>query len=214
MKTKHHQYTIKGTENKTAWKSDRLHLENLANELDRMARHKLRDGCLDGCLRGHEAEIRQDAIQLALQWHARGQTGQGSEITHPASWNSAKAIANALRFVKLRHARSLSSAARHESVEISENLLCCMHPRTLPIPNLPTSVRQAMVRQGIKLALQRDLITHGNACVSQLVLVEGVAVSAVALLYGYHRSAIYQHIRRTTKAVQTLIHEVEVPSQQ
>ena len=52
-------------------KCNGVDLNQLGIELDTLARRSLRDGVLRGILKGHEEEVRQEAILLALEWFFR-----------------------------------------------------------------------------------------------------------------------------------------------
>lgn len=182
----------------------------MARELSQMASRKLRNGCLDGCIRGFEDEIRQDAILLSLRWYVRGLSDDGGTAPRVPDWNPGRAIAHSLHFTKMRYARRYNHEA-NGSDGILEARVICMHPACLHESELPTAHRMEMVREGIAQAQRRKIISPGNACVAELVLCDGVSVAEAAAQTGCHRSAIYQHLTRTRAALRMIIGNIEIP---
>lgn len=211
MKSKYKKTTTTGITSGTSKRTDPITIETMAIKLDQLAKQKLRNGCLGGCLRSREDEIRQDAILLALRWHARGQTDDGTGTADNSDWNPSKAIAHALRIMKVRYARQLSKDKLLYSDVITAATITCMHPAYLHECELPTSHRQAMTQDGIALAVRSRLISPENACVAELVLCDGDTASEAAARLGCHRSAIYQHLDRTRAVLRNLISNIEIP---
>lgn len=188
-------------------------LDQVAVQLDELARHKLRDGRLDGILRGYEADIRQESILLALDWYVRGQPQDSSGSGNETEWNAPKGIAAALKFVRLRFVDVLKKQpASSTAVSITElDLGSVMHPTdTLP-QDCPEHRARAMVRQGISQALKSGHISHSNATVGRMVICDAEGTKVVAQRLKCHRSNVNQHVRKVRHAVERIMDDIEVP---
>ena len=188
-------------------------LDQVAGQLDELARHKLRDGRLDGILRGYEADIRQESILLALDWYVRGQPQDSSGGGGGTEWNAPKGIAGAMKFVSRRFVDVLKKQpASSTAVSITElDLGSVMHPTdTLP-QDCPEHRARAMVRQGISQALKSGHISHSNATVGRMVICDAEGTKVVAQRLKCHRSNVNQHVRKVRHAVERIMDDIEVP---
>lgn len=189
-------------------------LDDLADELDALARKSLRDGVLKGPLSGQESEIRNEAVILALQWFVRN--------TDPAMptnieklvpiWYAPRALAHALKIVKMRLARSLTKGTL-ETVLINEtNGGSTPHPSDLTPKEWPAAIAQEVLCRGINLAAKCGRISHANACVARLVFLDDMPISQVAIRRGVHRSAVSQQIWKVKRVLPEILETIEVPS--
>ncbi len=210
MKSKQQHNRNNGITLGTHERADANHLETMARELSLMANRKLKNGCLDGCIRGYEDEIRQDAILLALRWHVRGLSDDGAATQGSPDWNACRGIARALHFTKLRYLTRLKSKA-DSSNDMLEATITTVHPACLDDNELTAAHRVEMVREGIAYALRKKHISPENACVTELVLCDGTSVAEAAGRLGCHRSAIYQHLTRTRPILRKIIGNIEIP---
>ena len=198
---------------KIASKCHGVDLDQLGIELDTLARRSLRDGVLRGILKGHEEEVRQDAILLALEWFFRPTNElETSEIEIPGSaWHAPRAMAKALKIAKLRYADSLSKSATLTQPINESNGGSTRHPSDLLPSEWPESVTQEFVRKGILVALKLGRISTANACVARLILLDQLPVPQVAKRLGVHRSAINQQRHRILKKLPAVFENMEAP---
>lgn len=182
-----------------------LNFEAMATELDQLAKTKLPDGCLDGLLRGHEAEIRQDAVLLSLRWFARN-LNQGG-------WISARSLAYALRYIKMRYARDLSKKLNSLVIVGADPTLLdliAMESHT-ERPMSTRSHASAMVLQAIAQAKQSGRISATNADIVLMVLEDGQTVAQVAEKRQLTRGAVYQQINRVRATLPAILDQIEEP---
>ncbi|MCP5543860.1 MAG: hypothetical protein H7A49_08130 [Akkermansiaceae bacterium] len=187
-------------------------LNQLAQQLNEIARFRLRDGVLNGVLGGREAEIRQDAILMVLDWYLR-RASRSSDVEETASsWASERLLAKALAFVKKQHARQLTNEAdRH--VEAAEwNMGSCFHHYCKGMHDWPEESKHEMLRQAIHTAVHTKLISHSNASIALLVLRAGEPVPMVAERLGVKRGAIYQRLHRVREKIAPIIANLDPPS--
>jgi hypothetical protein len=195
-------------------KHNKQNLDDLAAELDCLARKSLRDGLLQGVLSGQEHEIRNDAVLLALQWYVRG--GNPAVPTNieklVPTWHAPRALAHALKIVKMRLARSLTKGALN-TVPIDEaNGGSTPHPSDLTPREWPEAITREVICRGIHLAAKCGRISHANACIARLVFLDDMPISQVAMHRGVHRSAVSQQIWRVMRVLPEVLETVEVPS--
>jgi hypothetical protein len=189
-------------------------LNNLAAELDGLARKALRDGVLQGILAGQESAIRNDAVVLALQWFLQQTVStkvpEGGSPDTP--WHAPRAIAHALKFAKMRNARFILRGTR--LLEPLAEFLgeSTPHPYDLSPHDWPEPIARNVLCQGIQLAARSGRISHANASIARLVYLDGIPASHVAKRRGVHRSAIYQHLWRVEKVLPEILEYIEAPS--
>ena len=189
-------------------------LDDLADELDGLARKSLRDGVLKGPLSGQESEIRNEAVILALQWFVRdADPAMPTNIEKPVPiWYAPRALAHALKIVKMRLARSLTKGTL-ETVPINEtNGGSTPHPSDLTPKEWPAAIAQEVLCRGICLAAKSGLISHANACIARLVYLDDIPISQVAIRRGVHRSAVSQQIWKVKRVLPAILETIEVPS--
>ena len=189
-------------------------LDDLADELDGLARKSLRDGVLKGPLSGQESEIRNEAVILALQWFVRdADPAMPTNIEKPVPiWYAPRALAHALKIVKMRLVRSLTKGTL-ETVPINEtNGGSTPHPSDLTPKEWPAAIAQEVLCRGICLAAKSGLISHANACIARLVYLDDMPISQVAIRRGVHRSAVSQQIWKVKRVLPEILETIEVPS--
>lgn len=186
-------------------------LDRLAHDLDATSRSLLRDGVLGGVLTGNEAEIRQDAIQLVLQWILRddNETKGDGEKSVNGTGHLQRTVALALRITKLRLARSLTRDAKACQRYSDDYVDVSLHQSDLPPWAWPDPVRRAMALSGLKLAARTGKISHANACVATLIIDGQMSVAQVAKRRNVTRGAIYQQLYRVMKVLPAVIESME-----
>ena len=168
-------------------------LELVATDLDYHAKSKLKDGYLGGTLSGHEADIRQDAVLMALRWWLdyKGKTEE---------WTSKRSISYALNFVKLQYAEKIKRRSEctyndQKDTRITE------HPYLLHELDYPQQSLLQMFELILGKCLLNGTISKPNALIARMVYIEGKTIDAVAKTLGRHPSAISQQLRRARLAV-------------
>jgi hypothetical protein len=185
-------------------------LDNLAAELEKLARKSLPDGVRQGIFSNQEGEIRNDAVILALQWYVRQreQPGRGSQ----QAWHAPREIANALKFVKLRYMKMLVKRAMPTEPLNEINGGNTPHPSDLVPCEWPENIKREILSQCIRIAVNTGRISHVNACIARLVYLEGFPVSRVSKQRGVHRTAINQRLWRIIPVLREVLEHIEVPS--
>lgn len=199
----HPQKPNKRNDRKTSDES----LEQIAEELTDLAQRRLPDGVLQGMLRGHEGDIRQKAILLALKWHLNG--GSGDPEDPADDWHAPRAIAGALQIIKRDTIKELlDEADDRQRLPPCRSVTC--HPVMVRTCDWPTSVMRDLCRRAIRVALSDGRISPLNAAVAESVYVDGIHASVLARRRGVHRSSIYQHLSRTQPHLRHSIETMEV----
>ena len=183
-------------------------LEMIAEDLTNTARYKLPDGVLRGVLLGHEQDIRQKAILLALTWDLRGsQINEDGSIT---PWHSVRAIAGALTIIKRATIREIKKETENLS-DIPEMQASTCHPVMIRACEWPTPLMRDLCRKAIRMSLRAGKISPLNAAVAEAVYVEGIQASDLARRIKVNRSNIYQHLFRVKSHLTSFIETMEVP---
>ena len=190
---------------------DWYELNQLAEHLDSLARTRLRDGVLDGLLRGHEEEVRQDAVLMVLEWYLKDQLNRtaGGETT--AAWVSGRSLPSALRITKLRMKRKLAQQQGRQTELDDSNVGTCLHHYYKTVDEWPRESAKEMIRQAICAAVSAGRISHKNACVALLVYQDEMPVTEVAGRLGRHRSAIKQQLDRVRREIGPILENIELP---
>jgi DNA-binding CsgD family transcriptional regulator len=191
-------------------------LDRLAREIDAIARGSLRDGVLGGILKGHEGDIRQDAILLILRWVLRGeQEGNDNGLTKSEKaerpWNLSHAVAKALRICKMRTARALAKLAKGQETLTEINGGVCSHHSDLSPWDWPNPVKGEMALRGLRVAVKSGQLSHANACVAVLILEGCMSVDQVAKNLKVSSGAIYQQLQRIKRILPSMIDRMEPP---
>ena len=185
-------------------------LDQIANQLDELARRKLRDGCLGGLLRGYEPDIRQESILLALDWYVRGHLQESRSKGKGTEWHAPKNLGMAMKYTRLRFIENLGKQPTGNRPASEAELGVIKHPTDELEHEWPEHRAREVVREGIVKALTSRQISHSNAVVAQMVICQGDAAAVIAKHLGVHRSAIYQHIGKVRKAIAPLLKTIEV----
>ncbi|MFN4874182.1 MAG: hypothetical protein ACK40T_09165 [Akkermansiaceae bacterium] len=203
MKNKHQKNTDHYSNLITPRKSTQLQFEAMATELDQIAKNKLPDGCLNGLLKGKEADIRQDALILALRWFGRDPSDK--------SWIPSRSMAYALRYIKMRYARDL---AKQQTVSIEYPELLDVIASEAKSEGLvsQSSHAHAMVLSAIKQAIRSGRISSTNATIVLMILNDGQSTSEIAKNLKVTRGAVYQQIKRVRDELPAILDHIEEPN--
>jgi len=185
-------------------------LDQIAKQLDKLARRNLKDGCLEGLLRGYEADIRQESILLALDWYVRSHPKDAQGCPGGEEWNAPRTLAGSMKITKLRFIERLNHLQTGHRPVTEAELGVIKHPTDEIEHEWPEHRAREVVREGIVRALSSGQISHCNAIVARMVLCKGEPASAIAKRLGIHRSAVYQHLRKVTDAIAPLVKDIEV----
>ena len=183
-------------------------LEQIARELTDQARRRLPDGVLQGILHGHEEDIRQKAILLALTWYLRGDSGKPDKLIE--AWHAARAIAGALRIIKRDTIKDLLDEVKKRHGTVPAPITTC-HPVMVRACDWPTPVMRDLCRHAILLALRDSKISPLNAAVAEAVHLNGINVIDLAKSRGVSRGSIYQQLSRVQRHLRPVIDSIEVP---
>lgn len=215
MSTKYNKY--KKTKNQRKENLNGLDdLEKLAFELDTIARDRLPDGRIpDGILSGYEAEIRQEALMMALGGFLRDNVGyQMAVISNDDAaikMSMERCVAIALRFAKRRIASHLSLESRR-MIEITDaNGGTCHHPSQTAASDWPHDVKNIMIMRAVHTAVQHGKLSVLNACIVSMICDDGMTVQEVAKATRITRSAVYQQINRVRRVIPEIMDEMEIP---
>ena len=208
---KHHQNrpkppTSKKTNKKRYGKENEKSLPEVASELDHLARKFLPDRVLQCDYSGYEADMRQEAILLALSWYLRHKMDPDSS----PPWHAPKAIAAALQVQRRDRAKAIkreSAALQSLSRDIPRPQL---HPSLIHTCDWPVETKQKMLRDAIKQAIKRNRISPANAAIASGIIFDGISVKDMALRLGVHRSAIYQQLDRVRREIPDILESIEV----
>ena len=189
-----------------------MDLNRLAIELDLLARTLFRNDLRGGVLSHHEDEIRQDAILTALRWFAKGNKTSPAENESPAMlWNSARAMAAALKFAKRQYSKRLFKDASQKAELHEARAESCSHYFDLSLTEWPEATVQELIRQAIHLAVKSRRVSRANARIALLVLHDDEPVTRVAERFGVHSTAIYQRLNRVRRSLTDIVGTLEMP---
>lgn len=183
-------------------------LDQIAEELEGLARRRLPDRVLQGVLTGHEEDIRQDALLIALGWYLRKGISGPDKTDH--AWHAPRAIAGALRIIKRDYVKAQKgeSEARHAMLPHLTTITC--HPAMIRGCDWPTSTMRRLTNEAILIAHRTGKISSLNAAIAIEVLVDGIKVTEIARRFNVHRSNIYQHLTRVRRHLPDIIDCLEV----
>lgn len=183
-------------------------LDQIAEELERLARRRLPDRVLQGVLAGYEEDIRQDAILLALGWYLRNESSTPMQACH--SWHGPRAIAGALRIIKRDCVKALKGEAEARQTMLAHVTTTTCHPVMIRGCDWPTSTMRKLTKKAIRIAHRTGRITALNAAIAIEVFVNGIQVIEIARRFNVHRSNIYQHLSRVRRHIPEIINALEV----
>ena len=183
-------------------------LDQIAEDLEGLARRRLPDSVLQGVLTGYEEDIRQDAILLSLGWHLRQET---SAPENPGrAWHAPRAIAGALRIIKRDYVKALKGEAEARHAMLPHLTTTTCHPVMIRGCDWPTSTMRRLTKEAIRIAHRTGKISSLNAAIAIEVLVDGVRAAEIAARCDVHRSNIYQHLSRVRRHIPEIIDTLEV----
>jgi len=188
-------------------------LEQMAAELASYAAKKLKPGALAGQLAGAEDEIRQEGVLLALRWYTKYHAGaEGSTGRQP--WNAPRSLAISLQFAKRRLLRNLKKSPPTVSIhDIPDEVLLVDHPINPHMSEWSSDRMRIVASKGLAMALGAGTISHANAAVARLVLIQGMSASDAGVQLGISRSGVYQHLIRVKRSLRSLLEQIEVSYQ-
>lgn len=206
MKT-HHPKKSKFTPSKFKRHASTSHcpdhdLELVAEELLKIALERLPNGIMTGILHGHEDDIRQEAVLLALRWHMKQR--RGSPHLEMTDWNPAQAICAGLKYCKLNwikknKAEKQARAAWSEEIHM-HGMDCGPHTEAWS----PGEIR-TVLEQSILQALKSGRISQANAFIAIQVYVEGVSVKELAKTLNRTKGAIHQQLVRVRQEIPEIV---------
>jgi len=187
-------------------------LNVLAAEIEWECRQRMRDGCLNGLLHGHEDEIRQSACLLLLRRFLAGNHKLNASFEEcnrtTLSIELSKSIFAALRYSKLQLARRLSVEASRR-VELDEfHQGITLHSSQRSFFALPEDTRRELVLAAVRIAEDRGRITEANASIAREII-DGANVSDIAERLQISRTAVYQQITRLKKYLPKILDQLE-----
>lgn len=196
----------------TFGKSVDCELNRVATELNLLARTFLRDGVLGGILVCLEDDIRQDAILLALKWFMKGNFSPAAEgECPPMPWHSARAMAAALKFTKLRYSKRLHKEAERKAGVDQDCDEGCPHYFDLKPNEWPEATVRELIRQAIHSVVRSGRVSQTNGCIALLVFHDGESVIQIAKRRGVHRTAINQRLVRVRRELKSIVGTIEMP---
>lgn len=208
--------TKKLRKNRTRNNPSRLKdVEKIANELDVIARRHLPDGVIgQGVLKGHEAEIRQEALIMAISGFLEGNT-RFQEASNKRDRDSAvlemeRCMAIALRISKTRLASRLSHSKARMSKLSEANGGSTQHPSCIHPTDWPSDVKVQLIMRTVGKAVNDGKLSLANATIVSLVCERSMTVDDVASTVRITRSAVYQQIHRVCRVIPELMECVEV----
>lgn len=211
MRTYHKKKTKTNTSNRTEKEGRETGVKNLdqvADDLEKLARRHLPDRVLQGVMTGQEEDIRQDAILLALSWYLRKETSTVKHSTH--AWHAPRAIAGALKIIKRDYIKALKGEEEALLAMLPHLSGTICHPVMIRDCEWPTSTMQKVIRKSIRVVHRAGKISSLNAAIAMEALVDGIAVPVIAKRCGVHPSNIYQHLTRTRRHLPETIAMIEV----
>lgn len=205
--TKHKE----SNETQTTRSDERLkRLEGPADELDAICREKLPDGVIrSGCLVGHEAEIRQEALIMSLSGFLEGRPAyREAKALHDLDvmhGEMIKCASYALRTCKKRMERKLSFSNawsfplnEHdgETQQIASSLDTC---------DWPLSARVSVVLKAADDAVRQGKISVVNAGILTMAISDGLSAAEISDKLGISTNAVYQQLQRVKRELPEFI---------
>lgn len=185
-----------------------------ADELDAICREKLPDGVIrSGCLVGHEAEIRQEALIMSLSGFLEGRPlYQEAKARHDQDVmhvEMIKCASYALRTCKKRLERKLFISNQRlvplndqdsETQQIASSLDSC---------DWPLSARVSVALRAADDAVREGKISVMNANILTMIVSDGLSATEISGKLGISTNAVYQQLNRVKRILPELISELE-----
>lgn len=210
------KYNKKPSKIRTKSEASRLEdIEQVATELDRIARKRLPDGVIkQGVLSGYEAEIRQEALIMAVDGFLQGNTGyqassaERDEVAISTAMERCMAIT--LQITKRRMASRLSRSQSKESQLTETNGGTRQHPSQCRPCDWPPDVKANVIMRSVVMAVNQGKLSVSNATIVSMVCERGMGVEDVAETWKVSRSAVYQQIQRVRRVIPDIIDQVDI----
>jgi len=189
-------------------------LNALAAAIERECRQRMRDGCLNGLLHGHEDEIRQSACLLLLHRFLAGNQKLNESVGECNRTNLSielsKSIFAALRYSKLQLARRLAVEASRR-VELDEcHQGITLHSSQRSFFALPEDIRRQLALATVQIAVEQRKFTEANASIAREII-DGESVSDIAERLQISRSAVYQRLKQVKASLPGILKKMEYP---
>lgn len=207
--------TKTSSKNRKKYEPSRLEdLEKIAAALDVIARRHLPDGVIaQGGLKGYEAEIRQEALLMAVGGFLQGNTGfrdaRANRDENAIGIAMERCMAIALRIAKTRVASRLDQTQTRECQLTETNGGSCQHPSQCHPNNWPTDLKAQLIMRAVGKAVSFGQLSVANACIVFLICERGMAIKDVALVVKITRSAVYQQINRVRQVIPEVMESIE-----
>lgn len=191
-------------------------LEQVAIKLDAIARRRFPDGVIQqGVLHGHEAEIRQESLILAvggfLQRNIGYQLAVAAKDQDAICSAMERCMAIALSIVKRRMASILNRELGKAKPITEENGGTCEHPAQHQPDAWPPDIKAVVIMRSVMSAVNQGKLSVSNATIVYMICERGMAVEQVAQAAGITRSAVYQQINRVRRVIPEIIDQSESP---
>ncbi len=189
-------------------------LETIAADLDAIARKHLPDGIIqNGILAGSEAEIRQEALILAvggfLEQNHGFRDARANQDQVAIRNAKERCMAIALGIAKKRVAGRLNHIQTHECQLAQTNFGSIDHPSQCHPNNWPPDLKSRLIMRAVGKAVDCGQLSLGNASIVYLVCERGMAVQQVASVAKITRSAVYQQIDRARRVLPKIMETIE-----
>jgi hypothetical protein len=208
-----------------AWKcslekpDDPTAINQLAEELERLARRVYPDGCRNGLLTGREGEIRQEALLLLLRRYLLG----NKRLLEVTKQGDVEAITN--QILRSLHAalnatqRSVLKRREKEVHEIESWGEIGEHPEAMTLHpsnrhflwELPFEVQRQLALRGLRQAIAERRLPPGSAELALRMVDDGLSQSAMAKLKGVSRQAVNQRLKPVSRFLRRFIEGEEFP---
>jgi hypothetical protein len=186
-----------------------------ADELDAICRERLPDGVIrSGCLAGHEAEIRQEALIMSLSGFLDGRPGYTNakkQKNHDVMQiEMIRCISSALGICKRRLERKLS-VSNARSVPLNEQDGDTHQiPVSLDICDWSLSARVSVVLRATDDAVREKKISVMNAEILTMIVSDGLCVTKISDKLGISSNAVYQQLTRVKRELPEFISRREL----
>lgn len=188
------------------------HLDQVAEELVRLAEIRLPNNVLRGDLTGLEQDIRQDAVLLSLSRYLKQNTEIPDIPKYP--WHAPREIAAALKIQKRDYLKLIKRKLEALQRVSEQQAAIVDHPTRLRACDWSSFTMRMVLRKAILTALKNGRISLANAAVGLGLFIDGITVKEMAKRRGVSRGAIYQHLGRVRREVPDIIDGIEVPLNQ
>ena len=191
----------------------------LAAELERVARRIYPDCCRNGLLTGREGEIRQEALLLLLRRYLLGnqrlleitKLGDSAMITNQILRSLHAALCatqRAMLKIREREERVIESWGKID--EHPEAVTFHYSERRI-LWELPFEIQRRLALTGLRRAIARRQLPSGSAELALRMVDEGLTQTAMAKLKGVSRQAVNQRLKPVSRFLRRFLEEQEFP---